>query len=117
MIYDNVYFFNGTAYAGKSTMVKRLAEKYNGIACEENYHDALLEGLSVRAPWRDAIQLPGDCELAVREKDGERYFFVLNYGWQGVEIELKRAMTDVDDGREILGWVALQPFETKVYRQ
>ncbi len=41
----NVYFFNGTAYAGKSTMVKRLAEKYNGIACGENYHDALLEGL------------------------------------------------------------------------
>ena len=30
MKYDNVYFFNGTAYAGKSTMVKRLAEKYNG---------------------------------------------------------------------------------------
>ena len=26
-------------------MVKRLAEKYNGIACEENYHDKLLSGL------------------------------------------------------------------------
>ena len=26
-------------------MVKRLAEKYNGIACEENYHDALLSQL------------------------------------------------------------------------
>ena len=38
MKFDNVYFFNGTAYAGKSTMVKRLAEKHNGIACEENYH-------------------------------------------------------------------------------
>ena len=45
MKYENVYFFNGTAYAGKSTMVKRLAEKHKGIACEENYHDALLEGL------------------------------------------------------------------------
>ena len=41
--FDNVYFINGTAYAGKSTMVKLLAEKYNGIACEENYHDRLLE--------------------------------------------------------------------------
>ena len=45
MKYDNVYFFNGTAYAGKSTMVKRLAEKYNGIACEENYHDSLMDSL------------------------------------------------------------------------
>ena len=42
---DRFYYINGTAYAGKSTMVKRLAEKYDGIACEENYHDALLEGL------------------------------------------------------------------------
>lgn len=38
MRFKNVYFINGTAYAGKSTMVKKLAEKYNGIACEENYH-------------------------------------------------------------------------------
>ena len=43
--FKNVYFFNGTAYAGKSTMVKLLAEKYDGIACEENYHDALLPEL------------------------------------------------------------------------
>lgn len=45
MKFDNIFFINGTAYAGKSTMVKRLAEKYNGIACEENYHDELLPGL------------------------------------------------------------------------
>ena len=45
MKFNNVYFFNGTAYAGKSTMVKRLAEKYDGIACEENYHESLMDGL------------------------------------------------------------------------
>ena len=39
MIFQNVYFINGTAYAGKSTMVKLLAEKHGGILCEENYHD------------------------------------------------------------------------------
>ena len=41
MKFKNVYFINGTAYAGKSTMVKLLAEKYDGILCEENYHDRL----------------------------------------------------------------------------
>ncbi len=45
MHFSNVYFINGTAYAGKSTMVKLLAKKYNGIACEENYHDKLLPEL------------------------------------------------------------------------
>lgn len=51
MKFENVYFINGTAYAGKSTMVKLLAEKYDGIACEENYQDRLLEKL-------DALEFP-----------------------------------------------------------
>ena len=38
MRFSNVYFIIGTAYAGKSTMINRLAEKYHGILCEENYH-------------------------------------------------------------------------------
>lgn len=67
MKFENVYFINGTAYAGKSTMVKALAEKYDGIACEENYQDALLDGLDARefpsltytrdlANWSDFIR-------------------------------------------------------------
>lgn len=46
MAFNNIYFINGTAYAGKSTMVKLLAEKYSGIVCEENYHDRYLSELS-----------------------------------------------------------------------
>ncbi len=45
MKFENTFFINGTAYAGKSTMVKMLAERYNGIACEENYHSVLLPKL------------------------------------------------------------------------
>ncbi len=40
-LFQNVYFINGTAYAGKSTAVKNLAERFGGICCGENYHDAL----------------------------------------------------------------------------
>lgn len=50
--FENVYFINGTAYAGKSTMVKMLAEKYNGIVCEENYQDDKLSEL-------DSSEFPG----------------------------------------------------------
>ncbi len=39
----NCYFLNGTAYAGKSTMVRLLAQRHDGIECGENYHDALME--------------------------------------------------------------------------
>ena len=34
----NVFFITGTAYAGKSTMVKMLAERYDMVFCGENYH-------------------------------------------------------------------------------
>ena len=36
----NVYFINGHSYAGKSTMVRMLSERYGMIHCGENYHDA-----------------------------------------------------------------------------
>ena len=67
MFFENVYFITGNAYAGKSTMVKLLAEKLNGILCEENYHDILLPDLDKKAfpcltytrdlvNWRDFIR-------------------------------------------------------------
>ena len=37
MLYE-VITITGTAYAGKSTMVAMLAEKYGLIPCGENYH-------------------------------------------------------------------------------
>ena len=39
LFFENAYFIIGTSYAGKSTVVKELAKKFDGIACEENYHD------------------------------------------------------------------------------
>ena len=44
-LFKNVYFIIGNAYAGKSTMIKLLAKKYNGVLCEENYHNVLLDSL------------------------------------------------------------------------
>ncbi len=82
-MYDNVYLINGTAYAGKSTMVQRLAETYGGIACGENYHDALLPGLDRDefpgltytrdlVDWRDFVRrTPDEYEAWVRQTSME----------------------------------------------
>jgi cytidylate kinase len=43
----NVYFINGTAYAGKSTMVALLAEKYKMIRCGENYHNNIASEIAI----------------------------------------------------------------------
>ena len=54
MGFERVWFVNGTAYAGKSTLVKALARKYGGILCGENYHNALL-------PELDRAEFPSLC--------------------------------------------------------
>lgn len=42
----NVYFINGTAYAGKSTAVHMLAERFGLVECGENYHMAVTEKIA-----------------------------------------------------------------------
>lgn len=42
----NVYFITGTAYAGKSTTVSMLAEKYGMLMCGENYHMVVSEAVA-----------------------------------------------------------------------
>jgi len=80
---NNTYFVNGTAYAGKSTLVKGLAEKYNGIACEENYHNAWLDRLDKKEfpgltytrdlqDWHDFIRrTPDEYEAWIRRTSKE----------------------------------------------
>lgn len=45
----NCYFINGTAYAGKSTMCRLLAQRYDMLHCEENYNmDTILSVVNAR---------------------------------------------------------------------
>lgn len=44
----NVYFITGTAYAGKSTIVKMLADRYDMIFCGENYHSKISDTIATQ---------------------------------------------------------------------
>ena len=71
MRFPDTYFITGTAYAGKSTMVKMLAEKYDGVFCGENYHNDFLDDLDPKefpgltytrdlADWHDFVRRSPD---------------------------------------------------------
>ena len=63
----NVYFITGTAYAGKSTTVKMLADRFDMVFCGENYHSAVsdivatpdlqpdISYLNHLADWKDFV--------------------------------------------------------------
>ncbi len=97
---DRAYYITGTAYAGKSTMVKLLAEKHGGIACEENYHDALL-------PELDRESFPNLCytrDLAdwhhfIRRSPEEYEAWIDNVSKECEILEL-RILRDLDAGEK-----------------
>ena len=100
MKFSNIYFINGTAYAGKSTMVKLLAEKYNGIACEENYHNARIADLdSYEFPgltytrdlkdWRDFVRrTPDEYEEWSKETTKDALFWSCKF-WKSYPNKIK----------------------------
>ena len=107
-------------YAGSPALTQRAVGAgrvlhFGGTFIEETVR-AFLEYLGAAEPWADAIELPMDCELAVREKDGVKYLFVLNYAWEAQRITLRQSAQDLDSGERVQGAVELEPFETKVYR-
>lgn len=51
-----------------------------------------LRKLDLSESYRDILELPSCCELAVREKENKRYFFILN---------------DTDRTQEIYGCIVL----------
>lgn len=78
----------GSAYLYGSGFTQEVAEKW-------------LEILDVKNPYAKIITLPESCELSVREKDGKKYYFILNYANAKAEIELANPMVDLLSGKVI----------------
>ena len=86
----NVYFITGTAYSGKSTAVKMLAERYGVFACGENYHMAVSEKVATPASHPDICynrQLTDWREFVMRSpEEYERWIYAV--GREAAEFEV-----------------------------
>lgn len=115
-------YFSGNYYAGKPVLIEN---KFGcgrvlslGAAFDRQMVIRLLSYAEAVEPYKELLELPEGCELAVRTKEGKttkNYIFVLNYLSKSVEIQLKREMMDMDSGDMAKGIVRLNPYETKVY--
>lgn len=101
---QNVYFINGHSYAGKSTMVKMLAERYDMIACGENYHDVFPREKLSR--WKQ----PGLCyfdtmsgwEEWLNMTPKEHYDWVTHVSQECIEIEILELLRLAASGKKII---------------
>ena len=112
--------YKDTYYDGKPALVEtKLGEgkilHFGGVFTRESTK-AFLSYAGVLAPHSSLIDLPEDCEIAVKSKDGHQYLFVLNYSGAEQAVELKEAVTDLDTGEKFTGKKMLPAYGTSVYR-
>ena len=91
----NVYFITGTAYAGKSTTVKMLAERYDMIFCGENYHGEVSDLVATPDVQPDLCYLKEltDWKDFVTRTPEEYERWIYSTGREAAEFEVAQLLT------------------------
>ncbi len=89
---------------------------YYGSAFNEGAVEIFLDKLGVQDPYREYLELPWNLELAVREKDGAFYAFILNYSKETVDFKIKRDAYDMISEKTVLGKAKLGAYEVMILK-
>ncbi len=112
--YQNGYF------AGKPAVTEHRVGKgkvlHVGSTFSVENTGALLRYLELAEPLRNVIEAPREVELALQEKEGRQYLFVLNYAKAERAITLKQKAVLLYTGETVEGRILLPAFGTAVYR-
>lgn len=100
----NVYFITGTAYAGKSTAVKMLAEKYGLVCCGENYHMAVSDVVATPETHPDLCynKMLKDWRDFVRRSPEEYERWIYSVGREAAEFEIAELISLSRDKKVIV---------------
>lgn len=100
----NVYFITGTAYAGKSTMVKMLSEKYDMVCCGENYHCAVSDIVAVPDLQPDLCYTKNmtDWKQFVTRTPEEYERWIYSAGREAAEFEVAELLSIAKDKKVIV---------------
>lgn len=109
-------YYKGTPALVKNTYGKGEAYYFGGAFAPDTVK-AFLEKLQVIEPWKGMIELPETCEIAVREKDGTKYFFLLNYKPEAAAVELKEEFMDMLTGTTVSGSIEIEGYGVKILKK
>ncbi len=111
--------YTSNYYAGCPGLIENSFGKgkvyYFGGAFSEETAKIFLEKLNIANPYKEIIEVPQECEIAVRSKKGRKFLFVLNYGKKPVTIHLKESLINLYEGGKEAGSVEIEPYGTRVY--
>ena len=100
----NVYFITGTAYAGKSTTVKMLSERYDMVFCGENYHKPISDIVATPATHPDICynKMLTDWKDFVTRSPEEYERWIYNVGREAAEFEIAELISISRDKKIIV---------------
>lgn len=100
----NVYFITGTAYAGKSTTVKMLSEKYDMVFCGENYHMEVSELVATPDTHPDLCynRMLTDWREFVTRTPEEYERWIYSVGREAAEFEIAQLIAVSQDKKVIV---------------
>ncbi len=100
----NVYFITGTAYAGKSTAVKMLADKYGMVCCGENYHMAVSDNVATPETHPDLCynKMLKNWQDFVRRSPEEYERWIYSVGREASEFEIAELISISKDKKVIV---------------
>ncbi len=113
-------FEGGCFYAGTPALVRKQTGRgavyaYASAFTEESAR-AFLEALPVESPFAPYLEGEEACELALREKEGKKFLFVLNYSKEPREIFLKQPMEERLEGKlHPEGKEQVEPYGVRVF--
>lgn len=89
---------------------------YYGSAFSEEAAFVFLKNLGVIDPFNEYFDIPDEMELAVREKNGDKYAFVLNYQRKVQNMWLKKELKELLAGSIESEEVIMQGYEVKIFK-
>lgn len=78
---------------------------------------AFLNVLGFAEPFQEIFELPQQCEIACRQKDRKRYFFILNYDKHSAEILVKTKLKDVLANENVTGEMTIPGYGVMILEQ
>ena len=106
-------------YSGQAALTRRTYEKgqvlHLGSTFTRDSVKRLLAFAGVLEPFREWIDAPEGVEVVMRERDGRRFLFVLNFQKEPQQITLHSDAVLLYTGETKRGTIVMSPFETAVY--
>jgi beta-galactosidase len=113
-------FFRGSYYDGAPALVENRVGRgvayYFGAGFSEQTASTFLRKLGLANPYGSVVTLPEGVELAVRAKDGEQYFFLLNYKPYAAPVTFHLPAVDLLSGKKLDGATEIDSFGVLVFK-